>query len=295
MYEKLRIKLPIFCCSLWISTGSRSNHEYHELFCTHTTCSRATSLGLSINFLLAESLRFLVEILIRGWGLLLISIQWLVSSLARDASVLHPQEHNHLANEHSNSRSSHTKSNTDQDGYKDNFEGSPEDHGHTVNEALVVVVVVDMALRFKGNVGGELHSTIWEAVRHSMVARTLVMVRVGLVLVPSELVEAFHTETLHLVTGSLGRRLRFGHANDHFGKDAAQDSLTLGVWGVWRDGDGLGGVKYELNSVSSMICKRDVWKWAYCSVVFFDSCDLDIVDLDHLAIKTHDSYKDGDK
>ena len=34
---------------------------------------------------------------------------------------------------------------------------------------------------------------------------------------------------------------------------------------------------------------------AYSSVLFFDSCDLDIVDLDHLAIKTHDSHKDSDE
>ena len=126
-----------------------------------------------------------------------------------------------------------------------------------MDEALVVVVV-DMAMRFEGNVGGELHSTIWETVRHPMVARTLVVVGVGLVLVPSELVEAFHTETLHLVTGSLGRRLRFGHASNHLGKNAAQNSLTLGVWGVWRDGDGLSGVKYELDSVSFMLCKRNI-------------------------------------
>ena len=31
----------------------------------------------------------------------------------------------------------------------------------------------------------------------------------------------------------------------------------------------------------------------YCSVLLFDGCDLDIVDLDHLAIQTHDSHKDS--
>lgn len=34
---------------------------------------------------------------------------------------------------------------------------------------------------------------------------------------------------------------------------------------------------------------------AYCSVLFLDSCDLDILNLDHLAIKTHDSHKDSDE
>lgn len=32
---------------------------------------------------------------------------------------------------------------------------------------------------------------------------------------------------------------------------------------------------------------------AYCSVLLFDGCDLNIVHLDHLAIQTHDSHKDS--
>lgn len=34
---------------------------------------------------------------------------------------------------------------------------------------------------------------------------------------------------------------------------------------------------------------------AYCSVLFFDGCDLDIFDLNHLAIKAHDSHEDSDE
>lgn len=93
-------------------------------------------------------------------------------------------------------------------------------------------VMVTMAVRLEVNVGGKLHGAIWKAVRHFMLAWTFVVVRVGVkvVLVPGELVEALHTETLHLVAGSLGRRLGFGHASDHLGEDAAQDSFTFGVW-----------------------------------------------------------------
>ena len=65
-----------------------------------------------------------------------------------------------------------------------------------------------------------------------MLAWALVVVGVGVRLVPGELVEALHTETFHLMAGSLGRGLGFGHASDHLGEDAAQDGLTLGVWGV---------------------------------------------------------------
>ena len=175
-----------------------------------------------------------MEILIRRWCFLLVGVQCLISSLARRASVLHPQEHNGLANQHSDGRSSHTKSNTNQDGYKDNLKGSAKNPSHAVDEALVDVVVA-MAVRLEVDVGGELpelQAAIWKAVRHSMLAWTLVVVRVGVevVLVPGELVETLHTETLHLVAGSLGRRLGFGDAGDHLGEDAAQDGLTFGVW-----------------------------------------------------------------
>ena len=95
-----------------------------------------------------------------------------------------------------------------------------------------MVVVVAMAVRLELNVGGELHGAIWKAVRHSMLARALVVVGMGVrvVLVPRELVEALHTETLHLVASSLCRRLGFGNTGNHFGEDAAQDGLTFGVW-----------------------------------------------------------------
>lgn len=117
-----------------------------------------------------------------------------------------------------------------------------------------MVVMVAMAVRFEVDVGGKLHGAIWKAVRHSMLAWTLMMVGMGmgmeLVFVSRELVEALHTETLHLVAGSFSRRLGLGHARDHLGEDAAQDGLAVGVGGVWRDGDGLGGVEDELNKIS---------------------------------------------
>lgn len=159
-----------------------------------------------------------------------------------------------------------------------------------------MAVMVAMTVRFEVYVGGKLHGAIWKAVRHSMLAWAFVVVGMGVVLVPGELVEALRTEKLHLVAGSLGRRLGFGHASDHLGEDAAQDGLTFGVWGVWRDRDGLGGVKDELENVSSTLWNKGmIGVKAYCSVVFLDSRDLNIVDLDHLAIKTHDSHKDSDE
>ena len=167
-------------------------------------------------------------------------------------------------------------------------------------EALVVVMVA-MTVRLEVDVGWKLHGAIWKAVWHSiMLAWTLVMVgvrvRMRVVLVARELVEALHTETLHLVAGSLSRRFGLGHAGDHLGEDAAQNGLTLGVWGVWRERDGLGRVEDELENVSVEFhdLKTDKGE-AYRSILFFDSCDLDIVNLDYLAIKTHDSHKDSDE
>lgn len=111
-----------------------------------------------------------------------------------------------------------------------------------------MVVMVAVTVRLEVDVRGELHGPIWKAVRHSMIAGAVMWMRV--MFVPSELVQAFHTETLHLVAGSLSRRLGFGHAGNHFGEDAAQDGLTFGIWRVWRDRDGLGGMGDELDNVS---------------------------------------------
>ena len=124
-------------------------------------------------------------------------------------------------------------------------------------DKALVVVMMTMAVRLEVDVRRELHGAIWKAVRHSMLAWTLVVVGMGVRLVPAELVEALHTETFHLMAGSLGRRLGFGDAGDHLGEDAAQDGLTFGVWGVWRDGDGLGGVEDELDDVSFNLWEMD--------------------------------------
>lgn len=124
-----------------------------------------------------------------------------------------------------------------------------------MDEPLVVVVMA-MTVWLELDVGGELHGTIGKAVRHSMLAGALVVVGVGVVLVPRELVEALHTETLHLVASSLGRRLGFGDTGDHLGEDAAQDGLTFGVWGVWREGNGLGGVEDELDNISLRLLNK---------------------------------------
>ena len=122
---------------------------------------------------------------------------------------------------------------------------------------VVGVVVVAIAEGLEVDVGRELHGAVWKAMRHSMLAWALVVVWVGLGLVPGELMEAFHTEMLHLVAGGLSRRLGFGHASHHFREDAAQNGLTFGVWGVWRDRDGLGRVEDELDDFSFQLWKRD--------------------------------------
>ena len=97
-------------------------------------------------------------------------------------------------------------------------------------DEAVVFVMVAMAERLEVNMGGELHGAIWKAVRHSVLAWALVLVGLGVIFVPNKLVEALHTETLHLVAGSLGGCLGFGHTGNHLGKDAAQDGLTFSVW-----------------------------------------------------------------
>lgn len=74
--------------------------------------SPTPNLSFSIDLLLGESLSTLGDILIRGWCLLLVSVQSLIGGLAGGASVLHPQENNGLANQHSDGRSSHAKSDT---------------------------------------------------------------------------------------------------------------------------------------------------------------------------------------
>ena len=89
-----------------------------------------------------------------------------------------------------------------------------------------------------------------------MLAWTLVVMGVGVVLVPGEFVEALRTEMLDLMAGGLDRILGFGHASDQLCEDAAQDGLTFGVWGVWRNGDILDGVEDELILLISTFFRR---------------------------------------
>lgn len=185
----LAIRQRVLC--LLVSDGLWSN-DLISSTPLHPDNLFVKSLSFGIDLLLVQRFSTLVAIVIRRWCLLLISVQRLISSLARGASVLHPQKHNGLANQHSNSRSSHAESDTDQDGYKDNLEGSPKKHSHTVDEALVFVMVA-IAERPEVDMGGKLHGAIWKAVRHSMLAWALVVMGVGLVFVPGKLVEALHT------------------------------------------------------------------------------------------------------
>lgn len=115
-----------------------------------------------------------------------------------------------------------------------------------------VVMVVSVTVRLKVDVGGELHGAIWKTVRHPMLA--LLVVGLGLVvLMAHKFVEALHAETLHLVARGLGGCLGLSHSCDDLGEDTAQDGLTFGVWRIWRDGNGLGGVKDELQNVGSRL------------------------------------------
>lgn len=127
-----------------------------------------------------------------------------------------------------------------------------------MGEALVVMMMA-MTMRLEVDMGGELHSAIWKALRLSMLAWAFVVMGVGLVLlVAGNLVEALHTEALHLVTSVLGGCLGLSHSRDDLGEDTAQDSLTFGIWRVWRDGNGLDVMKDEmLRNVSFELCKEN--------------------------------------
>ena len=105
-----------------------------------------------------------------------------------------------------------------------------------------------MTERLEMDVGRELHGAIWKTVRHSVLAWALVMVvRVGRVLfVANKLVDALHTETLHLVAGALSGCFGLGYSGDNLGEETAQIRLTFGVWRVWIDRNGLSGVEEVL-------------------------------------------------
>ena len=118
---------------------------------------------------------------------------------------------------------------------------------HTVGDSFMVMMVA-MTLRLELDVGWKLHGAIWKTVRHSMLAWALVVV-MGLslvLLVADKLVDASHTETLHLVASALGGCFGLGYSRDDLGKETAHGSLTFGVGRVWIDGNGLDGVKEEL-------------------------------------------------
>ena len=127
-------------------------HPYHFL--------PNPNLSFSIDLLLVQSLSTLLDVLIRRWCVLFIGIQWLIRSLASGAAVLHPQENDRLANQHSDGGSSHAESDTNQDGYQDDFEGGPKDHVYTVSDTFMVMMVT-MIMRLELDVGRELHSAIW--------------------------------------------------------------------------------------------------------------------------------------
>ena len=113
-----------------------------------------------------------------------------------------------------------------------------------------MVMVVDMTVRLEVDVGGELHGAIGKTETRSMLACALVVMRlVMVVLMTDDLVEALHTETLHLVASALGGCLGLSHSCDGFGKETAQGGLTFGVWRVRRDGNGLSRVEDELQNV----------------------------------------------
>ena len=130
-----------------------------------------------------------------------------------------------------------------------------------------------------------------------MLAWTLVVVvGLGLVLLMAhKLVEAPHAETLHLVAGALGGCLGLGHSRDDLGKETAHGGLTFGVWGVWIDRNGLDGVEEELQIVNHRLWGGVYRGSAYFSILLLEYCDFDIVDVDHLTIKTHDGHYHSDK
>ncbi len=76
------------------------------------------------------------------------------------------------------------------------------------------------------------------------------------ILVARKLVEALHTETLHLVASAMGGCLGLSHSRNDLGKDTAQDGFTFGVRRVWRDGNSLDGMADNLQKVGF-----GRWEW----------------------------------
>lgn len=207
------------------------------------------NLGLSLNFLLANSLHNL-DVLIRGWRFLLIRVDRRIGTSLRSTTELHPDKDNSLTNEHTNSRSRHTESHTNEDRHQDHLNGRLQDHSHLANETAMVLVMLSMVTSgLELNVGRKNHRAVRKTVGHAALV-TLVM-RAVVVLVAGELVEAFHAEALHSVGYALGGCFGLVHAGDDFGEDAAEDVFTFGVGcvgGGWNDIDGL---ESELGNVSN--------------------------------------------
>ena len=114
---------------------------------------------------------------------------------------------------------------------------------------VAVVAVAVMIHRLELNVAGKFHDTIGTAVGNGHATFVaFVMLTLVMMLVAGELVEAFHADTLHLVSGALGGGLGFVDADHKLGEDATEDAFTSGIWGVRRSGDGGDGMKCQLES-----------------------------------------------
>lgn len=169
----------------------------------HFSVQLYPSLSLGLDLLLANSLSLNLNdlhILIRRWSVLPIGVDTLISASLGGASKLHPEEDDGLSDQHAHCRSSHTECHTNEDRYEDDLNGGSEDHSHLAQEAVVVVMTV-VARRLELDVGRKLHCSIGTTVRNACLVTLVTFV---VVLVSSELVEAFDTEAFHLVRCSLG-------------------------------------------------------------------------------------------
>ena len=102
----------------------------------------------------------------------------------------------------------------------------------------------ECALGLKVDMAGEFHSPIWAAVRSARVLATFVVgMRVVIVFVTGDGVDAFDAETLHFVDGAFGGGFDFVHIVEDFGEEAAKNIFTFGVGGVGGGGDEGDGVE----------------------------------------------------
>lgn len=156
--------------------------------------------------------------------------------------------------------------------------------------ASMMVVGMWAARWVEMNVGRKFHCSIWAAIR-SVWNWAILGNRE---FVAGEVREALHTEAFDLVSYGFCTGLGLLHASYHLREDAANHVATLCVLGFGIDGDGVHGVECELLNVNLLLLEIGYQGIAYFAIGGLDDLDLDIINLDHLAIQAHNRHQHGD-